>query len=166
MLSFNYVPDTTFEQQEFQKLHPEQWQIDAIRYNPEFTGGWGPGFDNAIRENQQFESWEEFTTGWKLDQYNYCVNFYFEIDPYLATTSKSKLCVVFWFIQPRKGYNATVTVKNITEREMSNILQFLRNAQEHNATLFKNLPGQRRTKRQKRTVNAEDACIAIGRMTF
>lgn len=104
---FNYIPDTPGEQVEFDSLQAQQWQINALRYNPDYTGGWGPGFENYIRRNISFTSWKEFKQhDWTLCKYNHLINFYFFINDKISTVTyrnETYLGVVFWFVQPRKG---------------------------------------------------------------
>jgi hypothetical protein len=82
-------PDDPYDKEELARLNAEPWMTALLRLNPEYTC-WGPHEDYMSKEGDGWdsrriiESWEKF--GWKLDDYNEVVNFYFELE------RKSKEC--------------------------------------------------------------------------
>lgn len=78
MRSIKYDDD-----EEITTLKAEKWQLDLLKMNPEYTS-WGPHEDYMLVEGENWnskvikESWEDFRD-WKLNDYNECVNFYFEL---------------------------------------------------------------------------------------
>lgn len=69
---------------EIDALKAETWQLDLLKLNPDYVS-WGPYEDymNAKSEGWSspsfFNNWKDFSE-WKLDDYNECVNFYFEVE--------------------------------------------------------------------------------------
>lgn len=59
------------------------WQLSLLKMNPEYTS-WGPNEDYMWVQGDGWnspitkEGWKDFSD-WKLDDYNECVNFYFEL---------------------------------------------------------------------------------------
>lgn len=66
--------------EELKKMGAEDWMINAIMMNPDYTG-WAPGDDymtgSGWAENYEYEDWKDFQFG--LDDLNEVVNFYFDI---------------------------------------------------------------------------------------
>lgn len=83
-------PEDKWDMQELERLHAQDWMVEALRLNPGYTS-WGPDEDYMIskpgdtswRSSKRFETWDEFGP-WELDELNECVNFYF----YVARSSK------------------------------------------------------------------------------
>lgn len=79
MRSLEYV-----EKEEIKEMKAKPWQINLLKMNPEYTS-WGPHEDYMWVKGEGWnspiikESWQDFSD-WKLDDYNECVNFYFELN--------------------------------------------------------------------------------------
>lgn len=79
------------DEKEIAEMKAEQWQLDLLKMNPEYTS-WGPHEDYMWVKGEGWnspvlkESWEEFRD-WKLNDYNECVNFYFELSRKAADCS-------------------------------------------------------------------------------
>lgn len=68
---------------ELEELNVEQWQIDLLKLNPEYTM-WGNYEDYMIKKGSDWDvscDFESIQDGglFELDDYNECVNFYFEV---------------------------------------------------------------------------------------
>ena len=72
------------EKDEIKELKAKPWQMNLLKMNPEYTF-WGPHEDYMCNKGEGWnsavvkENWKEFSD-WKLDDYNECVNFYFELN--------------------------------------------------------------------------------------
>lgn len=72
------------EKEDIKELKAKPWQINLLKMNPEYTS-WGPHEDYMWVKGEGWnspiikENWKEFSD-WKLDDYNECVNFYFELN--------------------------------------------------------------------------------------
>lgn len=72
------------DSEELEKLKAEPWMLELLKYNPAYPH-WGPyedymwkdggGWDSRILN----DSWKAFGP-WDLDDYNECVNFYFDVE--------------------------------------------------------------------------------------
>lgn len=71
------------DQEELDRLHAEDWQINLLRLNPEYVY-WGCFEDYMCSDKGGWSSriitptWKDHSD-WSLDNLNECVNFYFEI---------------------------------------------------------------------------------------
>lgn len=72
------------------EIMAQPWQLELLKMNPEYTS-WGPHEDYMWVKGDGWnspvikDSWNEFKD-WKLNEFNECVNFYFELH------RKSKNC--------------------------------------------------------------------------
>ena len=76
-------PDLNYEydKEDLKKLNVKQWQLDLLKLNPEYVY-WGNYEDYMWRDDKGWESrcfLDSFKDMWELDEYNECVNFYFEL---------------------------------------------------------------------------------------
>lgn len=88
MRSYNETDED--DVQNIQDIKAQPWQVELLKMNPEYPF-WGPhedymwvkgdGWNSPIEK----DSWNDFKD-WELDDYNECVNFYFEL------TRKSEDC--------------------------------------------------------------------------
>ena len=68
---------------EIRDIKAEPWQLSLLQMNPEYSS-WGPHEDYMCVKGEGWnssmtkEGWKIFSD-WKLDDYNECVNFYFEL---------------------------------------------------------------------------------------
>lgn len=78
MRSLDYV-----KEEEIQEIKAQDWQLDLLKMNPSYVF-WGPHEDYMLTKGENWnsavikEKWSDFTD-WKLNEYNECVNFYFEL---------------------------------------------------------------------------------------
>jgi len=84
----SFDPDDEYDRDEMARLHAEPWMVEMLTLNPEYCS-WGPHEDcmwtrgdkaegEGWRGEKFFDTWQDF--GWKLDDLNECVNFYFSIE--------------------------------------------------------------------------------------
>lgn len=79
----SYDPTDEYEVEELAHLAPEPWMVELLALNPPYVS-WGPHEDHMCNTGDGWDSrkiidsWQEFGP-WGLDEYNECVNFYFEI---------------------------------------------------------------------------------------
>jgi hypothetical protein len=78
-----YYPDSEYDWEEVKVLGVLDWQLDALKMNPEYCS-WGPHEDYMMKKESSgweapvfFDSWDEFS--WSLDDLNELVNFYFQV---------------------------------------------------------------------------------------
>lgn len=77
-----YFPEDGHDQKQLHKLNAEPWMVDLLKLNPDYVC-WGPHEDYMCDKGGGWAapsfipSWKEF--GWRLDELNECVNFYFEV---------------------------------------------------------------------------------------
>lgn len=86
------VPEDKYDFECLDSLNAEQWMIDLLKLNPEYTL-WGPHEDYMCQKDSGWRAPVE-TVGWKsfdleLNELNEVVNFYFEID---RSSEKCKVC--------------------------------------------------------------------------
>ncbi len=78
----NFDKTDKYDIEEVKKLNAEQWQIDCLALNPDYTC-WGNYEDYMCDKNGGWSSpieLESFSDLWELDDLNEVVNFYFFID--------------------------------------------------------------------------------------
>jgi hypothetical protein len=112
----------------------EQWKLDLLKANPEYCS-WGPNEDYMIQKEgwgsgQFFDSWKDFEP-WSLDDYNECVNFYFEVDE-----ETKEISLTLWWLHPRKGCSRGILIEKIAQGEIPDIRDFLKEAAERNTDRF------------------------------
>jgi hypothetical protein len=112
----------------------EEWKLNLLKVNPEYCS-WGPNEDYMIKKGgwgagQFFDGWNDFGP-WHLDDYNECVNFYFEVDE-----DTKEISLTLWWLHPRKGCSRGILIKKI---EVPAIQDFLKEAAERNADRFAKL---------------------------
>lgn len=79
-----YDKNDEYDQKEVQNMNAEQWQLDLLEMNPDYTS-WGPHEDYMWKAGQGwdsgqiFEDWKSFGP-WQLNDLNECVNFYFSVN--------------------------------------------------------------------------------------
>lgn len=127
----------TYNFEESAELGAEQWQIDLVKANPDYTC-WGPHEDymatrgQGWSDSQVFHSWNAFGP-WGLDDLNECVNFYFSVLP------GPSLCLTLWMLHPRKGCSRGVEISRVEPSEIPSILSWLKIAADRNASRFSKL---------------------------
>jgi len=73
-----------YDADDAKNLNAESWQLDLLNFNPEYVY-WGCFEDYMSNKDSGWQSrvitptWKEFKSQWTLDEYNECVNFYFEV---------------------------------------------------------------------------------------
>lgn len=72
----------TNSKEELEELNAEKWQLDLLQLNPSYCS-WGPHEDYMATDKGWdsrciIEDWKSF--GWKLDDLNELVNFYFSVE--------------------------------------------------------------------------------------
>lgn len=88
MRSYNETDEDDIKN--IQEVKAQPWQVELLKLNPSYTF-WGPHEDYMWVKGDGWNSpiekdgWADFKD-WKLDDYNECVNFYFEL------TRKSENC--------------------------------------------------------------------------
>lgn len=98
------LPEDDEEKNELTRLNVEPWMVDHLKLNPEYVH-WGPGEDYMSNRgeswdvSQEVDGWSSFGP-WKLDDYNECVNFYFEL---ARPSEKCEAC-------DQSGYNPETKV--------------------------------------------------------
>jgi hypothetical protein len=112
----------------------DQWKLDLLKVNPEYCS-WGPNEDYMIKKEgwgagQFFDSWNDFGP-WRLDDYNECVNFYFEVDE-----GTKEISLTLWWLHPRKGCSRGILIQKIEQMEVFAIQGFLKDAAKRNADRF------------------------------
>lgn len=76
-------PESESDREEVELMKAEQWQVDALKMNPDYVF-WGPYEDYMANSGSGWDScltvkdWRSFD--FPLDKYNEVVNFYFEVD--------------------------------------------------------------------------------------
>lgn len=82
------APDDKYDRDELRRMKAEPWMVELLSLNPDYCS-WGPHEDymwtrgdkesgEGWNGEQFFATWRDF--GWKLDDLNECVNFYFSIE--------------------------------------------------------------------------------------
>lgn len=83
----SYDPLDKNDVEEAFNLNAEQWQLDTLKVNPSYTY-WGPHEDAMMKDPRYehswsnpmfFDDWEAFK-GFRLDELNEVVNFYFSVE--------------------------------------------------------------------------------------
>lgn len=77
-----YRPGDEWHERDLARLNAEPWQVALLAANPDYVY-WGP-YEGYMTDKEGgwsspvfFDKWGDF--GWTLDEYNECVNFYFEV---------------------------------------------------------------------------------------
>lgn len=70
-----------FDEDDAKHLNAEDWQLDLLNLNPSYVW-WGNNEDYMSKKDGwdgclEIETWKDFD--WELDEYNECVNFYFNV---------------------------------------------------------------------------------------
>ena len=72
------------DSEDLEKLKAEPWMLELLKYNPAYPH-WGPYEDYMSKGGEAWDSrilytsWKAFGP-WGLDDYNECVNFYFDVE--------------------------------------------------------------------------------------
>lgn len=123
----------------FSKLDKEtssNWVKNLLEKNNTITS-WGNGCEYMLYE---LGGWNEpilldsVDELWKLNDLNELVDFYFEND-----NEEYGLSLQMWIIHPRKGASRGVALRNIKEKDVDIIIDYLNGAKERNSMRFEKL---------------------------
>lgn len=123
-----------------------KWMRDAAQLtNPHCHSTWGPGTDcmeddspdGGWSAGKTFDTWTEFHERWgDVDEFNRCVDFYFDVSASEAKPASYRLRLTLWMLHPRKGASRGVRVLSISESEVPQVRAWLALAAKDNAELF------------------------------
>lgn len=175
------VKGDVYDEKMLAEIKPEPWMLDLLELNPKYTL-WGPHEDYMIgarpdpsgftswRDPILVHGWSHFREKWCLDEYNECVNFYFEISrdecpcpdcspSYLPgcetcdgdgtvyrDDSPAYVNLVLWWLHPRKGASRGIEIKPITQANLPSVFGFLKRAAERNASRFEKVVDRARSR--------------------
>lgn len=89
-----------FDAKDAVRLNALPWHIEVVKQNPEYPF-WGPGDDymgkilpdgdpaTTWASGSEVQSWGDFASKWYLDDYNECVNYYFNL---MRESCQCKVC--------------------------------------------------------------------------
>lgn len=144
-----------WELNDLRAANAEPWMIHLMECNRGYQT-WSPG-DDGMRGHTSYETWDDFIEEYiKLDDYNECVNFHFEVyrasdictscdgrgcgrcngSGEVFTEDKAHVELNLWMIKPRKGSSHGVTVERIKPADLAKVQAFLVTARERNHERF------------------------------
>lgn len=147
---------------DWRKIRPEPWQVDMLRLNPHYTS-WGCFEDYMCKGGEGwdsrliYDSTRDDGAIWGLNDYNECVNFYFDIQREWNTCefckgeqaecihcdnngfifgSPAMLGLQLWLLHPRKGCSRGVYIKEVRREDVGEVIGMLKTAAKRNADRF------------------------------